>query len=87
MITNIGRSVHHRFTHSAEYIAIVSGSLVDGLNVMIPRRSQELGLSYGTLWRLLYLDLYLHPYKVQLTQQLRPTDYSRHRRYVECVLE
>ena len=53
----------------------------------IHRRSQELGLSYSTLWRSFHLDLYLHPYKVQLTLQLKPTDHSQSRRYVEWVLE
>ena len=36
--------------------------------VSIPRHSQKLGLSYGTLWRILHLDLDLLPYKVHLTQ-------------------
>ena len=48
----------------------------------IPSRSQELGLSYGTLWRILYLELYLYPYKVQLTLV-----HAQRRRYVEWVLE
>ena len=87
VVTNIERPVHHRFARSAENIAIVSESVAEDPNVSIPRRSQELGLSYGTLWRILHLDLYLHPYKVQLTQQLKPADHSQRRRYVESVLE
>ena len=54
MVTNIERPVHHRFARSAENIAIVSESVNEDLNVSIPRRSQELGLSYGTLWSILY---------------------------------
>jgi hypothetical protein len=86
-VTNIVRPVHHRFARSAENIAAVSESVAEDPNVSIPRRSQELGLSYGTLWRILHLDLHLHPYKVQLTQQLKPADHSQRRRYVEWVLE
>ena len=40
-------------------------------------------MSYLTLWRILHLDLHLHPYKVQLTQQLKPADHSQHRKYAE----
>ena len=57
-----------------------------GKNVSIPRLCQELGLSYGILWRILHLDVHLHPYKVQLTQHLKPADHSQRRRYVKWVL-
>lgn len=43
-------------------------------------------MSYGTLWCSLYLALHLYPYKVQITQQLKPADHQ-HRRYVEWLLE
>ena len=49
MATNIERPVHHRFTCSTENIAIVSENVAEDQNVSIPRRSQELGQSYGTL--------------------------------------
>ena len=56
-------------------------------NVSCPLYSQELGLSYGTLWRILDFDLHLHLYKVQLTQQLKSVNHSQGRRYVEWALE
>ena len=55
VVTQIERPVHYRFTRSAENIAIVSESVSEDPNVSIPRRSQKLGLSYGTLWRSLHL--------------------------------
>ena len=64
-----GLCIHHRFSRSAENIAIVSESVAEDSSVSIPFRSQELGLTYGTLWRIFHLDLHLHPYKVQLRQQ------------------
>ena len=73
--------------HSTENIAIVNESVAEDPNVSIPHRSQELGLSYGTLWRILHLDLHLHPYKAQLMQQLKPADHSQRRSYVEWMLE
>ena len=49
VVTNIGRPVHHRFARSTDNIAFISESFAEDLNVPIPRRSQELGLSYGIL--------------------------------------
>ena len=49
VVTNIERSVYHRFAPFAENIASLSESVAGDQNVFIPRRSQELGLSYGTL--------------------------------------
>ena len=62
VVTNIERPVHHRFARSTETIAIVSESVAEDQNVSIPRRSQELRLSYCTLWRILYLDIHPHTY-------------------------
>ena len=70
--TNIKRLVHHRFARSTENIAIGRENVAEDPNVSISRRFQKLRLSYGILWRVLRLDLHLHPYKVQLTQQLKP---------------
>ena len=64
--TNIERPMHHHFARSAEYISIVSESVAEDLNMSISRRSQELGLSCGTLRRILHLDLHLYSYKIQL---------------------
>ena len=60
--------MHHRFARSAANIAIVSESVAEDPNVLIARR-----------FRILHLDIQLHPYKLHLTQQRR--------RYVEWVLE
>ena len=87
VVTNIERPVHHRFAHSSANTLIVSESVAEDPNVSILRRSQDLLLSFGILWSILHLDLHLHPYKVKLIQQLKPTDHSQCRRYVDCVLE
>ena len=73
---NIERLVHYRFARSPHNIAIVGQSVAEDRNVSIIYRSQELGLSYGILYRILHLDLDLHPYKVQYTQQLKPAEQS-----------
>ena len=87
VVANIEKTVHHCSVHSADNIADVSESVAEDPNISIPRRSQELRLSHRTLWRILHLDLYLHPYKVQLMQQLKPAGHSPRRRYLEWVLE
>ena len=79
--------MHHLFTRSAENFVILSESVAKNANVSIFSRSQELGLSYATSLRILLLDLHLHPYKFQLTQQLKLAGHSQRRRYVEWVLE
>ena len=81
--TNIKRLVHHRLARSAENIVIVSESVAEDPNVSIPRRSQELELFYRTLWRILHLNLHLHPYKFHHMQQQKPADYSQRCKYVE----
>ena len=45
-----------------ENTAITSESIAEDWTVSIPSRPQELRLYF------IYLDLYLHPYKVQLPQ-------------------
>ena len=70
----------NRSAHSAGNIAIVSESVAKDPNGSISHRFQELGQSYGTLWRTLHLDLHLHPYVVQLTQQLKLADHSQYHR-------
>ena len=64
MVTDIERPVHHRSARSAENIAVVSKIVAEETNVSIACRSQELGMSYGSLWCIMHLDLHLHPYKV-----------------------
>lgn len=86
-VTDIVRSVHHRNIRNAENIASVAESVEEDPNLSIPRRAQHLGLSYGSLWRILHLDLHLHPYKVHLTQELKPADHGQRRTYANWVLE
>lgn len=69
--------VRRRNTRSTENIAAVAASVRDNSNVSVNRRSQELGLSRMTVWRILRIDLGLHPYKIVLArtlQELKPND-------------
>jgi len=57
-----------RNARSTENIAAVHESIRKNSKWSISRRSQELGLSATSIWRILRRDLGLHLYKIQLTQ-------------------
>lgn len=86
-VENIKPPGRPRNVRTSENIAIVSESVVSEPTMSIPRRSQELDISSTSLWRILHLDLHLHPYKIQLTQELKPIDHFQRRRFVNWMLE
>jgi len=71
---NVQVPIRQRTSRSIENIAAVEASVAEDRNLSIPRRSQQLGLSQTTTWRILRKDLGLHPYKIVLTQELKPLD-------------
>ncbi|GFY74707.1 histone-lysine N-methyltransferase SETMAR [Trichonephila inaurata madagascariensis] len=79
--------VRLRVGRSVENIAAVETSVANDLNQSIPRRSQELGIAKTTLWQILRKDLTLHPYKIRLTQELKPMDHSKRRMFSDWALE
>ena len=62
---------------SEEIIAAVNASIQNERNQSIPRRSQELGITQTTLWRIMPKDLGLHAFKIKLTQELNPLDHLK----------
>ena len=56
-------------------------------NLSIRRRAQELRLSQTSTWRILRKDLGLFPYKIQLTQELKPNDHLQRRQFADWALE
>ena len=44
-------------------------------------------LSQISTWRILRKDLGLHPYKIQMTQELKQNDHSLRRRFADWALE
>jgi len=70
-INNQPTSVRRRNARSAENIAAVCESVRENPRRSISRRSQKLGLSATSTWRILRRDLGLHPYKIQLTQEFK----------------
>lgn len=86
-LCDVAVSVRQRVGRSVENIAAVQTSVANDPNQSIPRRSQELGIAQTTLWRILRKDLGLHPYKIKLTQELKPMDHLKRRTFSDWVLE
>jgi len=82
-INNQPTTVCRRNARSAENIAAVRESVREKSRRSISRRSQELGLSATSTWRILRRDLGLHLYKIQLTQEFKVND---HRQCAMCSL-
>ena len=76
-----------RNVRTEENIAAVNESVEEDPNVSIRRRSQELGLCPSTTWKILRKDLGLHPYKIQLVQELKPRDHDMRRSFADWALE
>jgi len=52
----------------------------------VRRRSQQLGMSRSFVHCILKNELHLHPYKIWLTQELKPTDHGKRRLFTEWIL-
>ena len=68
---------------SVENIAAAEASVEESKNVFrVSRRSQALGISVTSLWQILQNNLGQHPYKIKLTQELKPLDHQKCRMFV-----
>jgi transposase len=85
-IMNSKLPVRHRTGRSLENISAVTESVAESPGTSIRRRSQQLDIPRSTMQRILTKDLYLHAYKAQLTQELKPTDHVQRREFVNWVL-
>lgn len=83
-LTHPGRPSTSR---SKQNIEAVRDSVVENPETSIRHRSQELNIYSSSLQRILTKDLHLHPYKVQLSQELKHTDHAQRREFVEWILE
>ena len=79
-------TVPHRTGRSIDNIAAVSESVSESPGTSLRHRSQQLDMKRSTLQRILTNDLHLHAYKIQLTQERKPTDHVHRREFVNCVL-
>jgi len=86
-ITDSKLPVRHRTGRSVDNLAAVSESVADSPGTSIRHRSKQIDIPRSTMQRILTKDLHLHDYKIQLTQELQPTDHVQCREFVNWVLE
>ncbi|GFX91511.1 DUF4817 domain-containing protein [Trichonephila clavipes] len=72
-----------RTVRTEEAIATVERSIEEDPNESIRHRAHELDLCSSTLWKILWKDLGLRAYKIQLVQELKQNDHQARRRFVE----
>jgi hypothetical protein len=68
-------------------IAALSESVAESPGTLLRHRSQQLDIPRSTMQRILMKDLQMHTYKIQLMQELKPTDHVHHREFVNWMLE
>jgi len=76
----------NRNVRTQQNIAVVQDSVNVSPVKSLRRRSQQLGMSTSSVHRILKKDLHMHPYKIQLTQQLKPADHAKRRRFADWIL-
>jgi hypothetical protein len=79
--------VRHRTGRSLDNFAAASENVAESPETSLRHRSQQLDIPRSTMQRILTKDLHLHVYKIQLNQELYPTDHVHRREFVNCVLE
>ena len=67
---------------NVENIAAAEVSVEESPNVSLIFRFQALGISVTSLCRILRKNLVLHPYKIKLTEALKPLDHQKRRMFV-----
>ena len=80
------RPIRPRTARTVENIAAVNQSFAEDPEESNRRRSQPLGLSYGTTWAILRNDLDLKAYKIQLVQELKPADFPKRHNFSRWAL-
>ena len=74
-VSDLPRSGRPRLAQNQVNIDRVRDSVEEDPETSTRRRSGQLGMSRTSLRRILSRHLHMHPYKVQLAQQLLPVDY------------
>ena len=72
-VQNVPVPVRQRSARGDENIDAAETSVEESPNA---HRSQALGISETSLWRIMLNALGLHPYKLKLTQEQKPLDHS-----------
>lgn len=82
-VGDVKTPVRARTARTAENIAAVRDSVAEQPSTSTRRRAQQLHLTRSSLMNIMHKDLHLHAYKVQLTQELKPSDHNQRREWSE----
>jgi hypothetical protein len=85
-ITDSKLPVRYRTVRSVDNIAAMSESVAESPGTSTRHRSQQLDIPRSTMQRIVTKDLHLHAYKIQLTQEPKPTDYCCEKKFPGRVI-
>ena len=89
-VNNLNSKHPNRYSHSGrrksartpENVDAIRDSVVRSPRKSVRRRSQELGINRETVRRILFTDLHLYPYRIQVKHKLSPDDMRK--RVIMC---
>lgn len=81
------KSGRPRSSRTVENVESVNQSVRDDPNLSIRKRASALNVHRSSLHRIMHKDLNLHPYKIQLVQELKPQDASQRLNFVNQLFE
>ena len=84
---NQPRSGRPRTSRDPENVERVRASIRENHGLSTRKRSNALGLPRTSLIRILHNDLHLHPYKIQMVQELKPQDHAHRLQFANEMLE
>lgn len=84
-VANVKTVNRVRPRRSDENIASVREDVTEHPNTSLRRRAQHLNLRKTTLYRILKNDLSLYPYKIQLTQEIKPRDHLKRLNFANWI--
>lgn len=79
------KSGRPRSSRSDENVEMVNQSIRDNPDLSVRKRAHALNVPRSSLHRILRKDLKLHPYKIQLVQELKPQDAGQRLQFVNQV--
>jgi len=81
------KSGRPRSSRTVENVESVNLSVHDNPNLSIRKRASALNVHRSTVHRILHKDLKMHPYKIQLVQELKPQDANQRLDFVNLAIE
>lgn len=84
---NVARPGPSRSSRTPENIELVESSLREKLRLSIRKRAASLGLPRAIIHEILKKDLKFHPFKIQIVQELKESDFDLRKKFCETMLE